>query len=313
MDETLYWAHLASVEGVGGALLEELVKRFGSLKRAMEAPLHELRDIPLMDGATLEAIRRAGQTLETTKTKLAEMDRLGIKTLTRLSNDYPQAFRQAQNPPPVIYQAGDWQADDEKAVAIIGSRDCSAVAARRAGEYASWLVRRGLTVVSGYAEGVDQAAHLGALDAGGRTIIIPGCGANQFDFSPLQAVGIASFEDLAKQALWISEQPPEMDWSTRASLARNRLVAAQARVVLVMEAKLHSSTMDTVEKARTYHHPIFCQNVSTINQKNMGNEMLRREGAGIITQAQDLESIVLAVGGETGPQSKRGSHEDPRR
>src|SRR5512143_1523566 len=108
MDETLYWAHLASIEGVGGALLDELVKRFGSLKRAMEAPLHEIKEIRMMDATTAEAVCRAGQTLGATGTKLEEMARLGIQVRTRLDNDYPAGLRQAQNPPPVIYQAGQW-------------------------------------------------------------------------------------------------------------------------------------------------------------------------------------------------------------
>lgn len=313
MDETLYWAHLAAIEGVGGALLDELVKRFGSLKRAMEAPLHEVREIPMMDEATAEAVCRAGQSLESTQAKLEEIAKLGIRVMTRLDNDYPPPLRQAQNPPPVIYMAGSWQPGDDTAVAIIGSRDCSAITARRTGEYASWLIRQGLPVVSGYADGVDIAAHLGALDAGGRTIIVPGCGANRFDFTPLQPVGIASFADFAQQGVWLSEQPPDMDWSTPGSLARNRLVAALAKAVLVMEARLQSSTLDTVAKAHSLGRPIFAQSFASITQKTMGNEMLRREGAGVIGGIQDLERIVTAAQGVSPTGTKRSPHEDPRR
>jgi DNA processing protein len=312
-DETLYWAHLASLEGIGGALLEELVKRFGSLKRAMEASLHEVREIPLMDPATAEVVCRAGQSLAMTQEKLEQLIRKGVHVMTRLDNDYPPAFRLAPNPPPVIYQAGSRQPEDELSVAIIGSRDCSAVTARRAGEYASWLIRQGLTIVSGYAEGVDMAAHLGALDAGGRTIIIPGCGAQYFDFVPLQSVGITSFEQLAEHGLWWSEQPPDRDWTTQSAMARNRLVAAQAKAVLVMEARLHSSTLDTVEKARGLERPVFCQSFGSINQRVMGNEQLRREGAGVINNLADLEKIVTAVRGAAAPGRQRRAPEDPRR
>jgi DNA processing protein len=312
-DETLYWAHLASIEGVSGALMEELVKRFGSLKRAMEAPLHEVREIPLMDPATAEVVCRAGQSLANTQAKLEELQRQGVRVMTRLDNDYPPAFRQSPNPPPVIYQAGSRQPDDDLSVAIIGSRDCSVVTARRAGEYASWLIRQGITIVSGYADGVDMAAHLGALDAGGRTIIMPGCGAHCFDFSPLQSVGITSFSQLAERGLWWSEQPPDKDWTTPGAFARNRLVAAQAKAVLVMEARLHSSTLDTVEKARNLERPVFCQSFGSITQRVMGNEQLRREGAGVINNLADLERIVTAVRGAVSPGTRRRSPEDPRR
>ena len=266
-----------------------------------------------MDASTAEAVCRAAQTVASTQAKLAEIAKLGIRTLTRLDGDYPPTLRQAQNPPPVIYQAGEWRPGDDLTVAIIGSRDCSSISARRAGEYASWLTRRGLVVVSGYAEGVDMAAHLGTIDAGGRTIIIPSCGAKRFDFTPLKPVDVNSFTDLSKSALWLSEQPPETDWSTRGARARNRLVAAMAKVVLVIKAQVNSSTLDTVEKARGLGRPIFCQSFGTVTQKNMGNDLLKREGAGVIATAADLEALVQAAAGAKPSGSTSVRPEDPRR
>jgi DNA processing protein len=312
MDETVYWAHLASVEGMGGALFEELLKRFGSLKRALEAPVHEVKEIPSMDETTAEAICRAAQSLSATQAKIERIARRGVRVLTRLDNAYPARLRQASNPPPVIYQAGDLEAVDDQAVAIIGSRDCTQLSARRARGYAKCLAQHRITVVSGYAEGVDINAHLGALEAGGRTLIIPGCGAEKFDFASLETVGIRDFHELADRAVWISEQPPDADWSTQGSLARNRLVAAQAKAVIVIEARLDSSTLVTVAGARALKSPIFVQNFSTLSQRVMGNEMLRREKATLIQDEKDLDTVIRAVKGEVGPGKKRRD-DDPRR
>jgi len=316
MEETIYWAHLAAIEGLGGATFDELLKRFGSLKRALEAPLHEVREIPSMDERTAEAICRAHMTLDATRAQIEELMNRGIRVITKLDSLYPPRLREAPDPPPLIYLAGDLLRPDDRAVAIIGSRDCSEISARRSRQYARYLAQEGLTVVSGYAPGVDLSAHLGALEAGGRTIIIPGCGADYFDFSPLSTLDITSFSDLAKQAVWISEQPPGADWSGKSATARNRLVAAQARAVLVMEARLQSSTLDTVARAKKLDRPIFVQTFATISEKVLGNEMLRKEGAGLVQSVEDLQPIVDLVLGEGragGKKSPPAGGDDLRR
>ncbi len=312
MDETSYWAHLAAIEGTGAALFDALLQRFGSIKRALEAPLNQLEEIPRLDGRTREALARARQTLPATQAKIAALARLGIQVKTMLDNSYPAFLRMAPSFPPVIYQAGELQSGDEQTVALIGSRDCTQATVKRAKEYAGFFAQQGLTVISGYAEGVDLSAHLGALQAGGRTIIIPGCGTDHFDFTPLQPLGIGKFSDLAQRGIWISEQPPEADWSSQGSLARNRLVAAGARVILILEARLQSSTLDTVTRARALGKPIFVQSFSTISQRVMGNEKLRREGAELIQEKKDLDRIVDHVKGSV-PKGKKLASDDPRR
>ncbi|HEX7344036.1 MAG TPA: DNA-processing protein DprA [bacterium] len=311
MDDSIYWAHLTAVEGMGAATFEALIKRFGSIQRAMAASIDQLKEIPSLDERTAEAIRHAHLTLDATREKIEELESKGMRVLTSLDNAYPARLRQAANPPPVIFQAGKWEAQDNLAVAIIGSRECSAVSAKRAREYARFLAERGLTIVSGYADGVDINAHRGALEAGGRTIIIPGCGADHFDFGPLSDVGVASFLELGVRGVWLSEQPPEADWSGQGSLARNRLVAALAQAVLVIEAALNSSTLDTVARARNLKRPLFAQSYSTISPPVMGNEQLIKEGAQAIGTKAELDQIVELVKGKQGKGKKKP--EDPRR
>jgi len=311
MDESIYWAHLAAVEGMGAVTFEALIKRFGSIQRAMSAPLDQLKEIPSLDELTAEAIRQAHSTLDATREKIEELESKGIRVLTSLNNGYPARLREAANPPPVIYQAGKWEAQDMLAVAIIGSRECSAVSAKRAREYAHFFAEQGLTIVSGYAEGVDLSAHRGTLEAGGRTIIIPGCGADHFDFSPLSDLGITSFLEAAAHGVWFTEQSPEAKWSAQGSLARNRLVAALAQVVLVIEAALDSSTLDTVFRAKKLKRPIFAQSHATITKKVMGNEKLIKEGAVVVETKADLLPIIELVKEQRGKGKKKP--DDPRR
>ncbi len=313
MDEVIYWAHLASVEGVGGAIFEQLQKRFGSIKRALEAQLDEVLEIPGLDERTAEAICRARHTLESTQKKIEDITRRGVRLITKMDADYPPRFLQAVNPPPLIYQIGERRPEDDAAVAIIGSRECSEVSARRAREYAKVFAEAGLCVVSGYAFGVDIHGHIGALEGGGRTIIIPGCGVNLFTVDPLKPSGITSLEELVKHAVVITEQSPDADWSARSSLARNRLVAAQAQAVLVIEARLHSSTLDTVSRARKLGRPVFTQVFASVTEKVMGNEILRKEGAGEINDAGDLDKIIAAVRGSNSGGERPQTDDDVRR
>jgi DNA processing protein len=313
MEEVVYWAHLAAIEGVGDAIFDPLLKRFGSIKRAMEASREEVLEIPGFDERTAEAVGQASQTIGATEAKLLELSQQGVRVLTKMDADFPQRFREAVNPPPIVYQIGQMQPKDQPAVAIIGSRECSEVSAKRALEYGAYLAKHNIAVVSGYAFGVDINGHIGAIEGGGRTIIVPGCGVNVFNLDPLKPVGISTFEELGKNGVVVTEEPPEEDWSARSSLARNRLVAAYASALLVIEARLHSSTLDTVEKGQKLGRPIFSQSFGTISERVMGNEKLRKEGAGMIDNAQSLDKIIEAIKGKKDKGAKGRKLDDLRR
>jgi DNA processing protein len=100
----------------------------------------------------------------------------GIRVLTILDKDYPQNLRAIYNQPPVLFVKGTVTADDERAVAVVGTRSASPEGLRQAHRLAYQLTRRGVTVLSGLARGIDTAAHRGALAAGGRTIAVMGTG-----------------------------------------------------------------------------------------------------------------------------------------
>lgn len=289
------WFYLAHTVNLERSVLDNLVTRFGGLQGALDASQDDLSGIPGLDEKGAEAISQAHWSLGDTSAKVRELLGRDFRIITWADSDYPQPLRQAEDPPPLFYQLGELKPQDNVAVAIIGSRDCSEVSAKRANEYAGYLVRKGLTIVSGYAPGVDINGHRGAIEAGGRTVIIPGCGVDCFDLEPLTPAGIRSFDDLTENAVLISEQPPEAEWSGSACRDRNRLVAAWAKALLVVEARLHSSTLDTVTKARRLQRPIFTQDFGDVTAPLSGNQMLREQGAGVIETSDDLQQIVTLI------------------
>ena len=103
-------------------------------------------------------------------------EKAGIRVLTILDKGYPQNLRAIYNQPPVLFVKGAIKADDERAVAVVGTRTASPEGLRQAHRLAYQLARRGVTVLSGLARGIDTAAHRGALAAGGRTIAVMGTG-----------------------------------------------------------------------------------------------------------------------------------------
>jgi len=221
---------------------------------------------------------------------------LPIRRIETNAPEFPARLRQAVNPPEAIFVTGALRPEDDYAVAMIGSRDCSLESAQRARKYAGYLVSQGLVIVSGYATGVDLNAHLGALQAGGRTIIIPGCSLDRFDFHPLYSVNLRSLSDLGERALLISELPERTDWSVATCLARNRLVAAQARALLVLEAQIGSSTLNTVEHGLQLGRPVFAQTLLKDDPRGSGNAWLLASGkAQAIANLKSLDAIIEVV------------------
>ena len=100
----------------------------------------------------------------------------GSSLITVLDADYPDNLRKIYNRPPFLFIRGALMEEDSQSVAVVGTRQATDEGQRRAGELAEALARRGVTVVSGLASGIDTAAHTATLDAGGRTVAVMGTG-----------------------------------------------------------------------------------------------------------------------------------------
>jgi len=213
----------------------------------------------------------------------------GAGVLFSSDDTYPHRLRSVPSPPPLLFFVGDRSLLDSPAVAMCGSRDASDVglaAARLCGEQ---VARQGLTVVSGYARGVDMATHVGALEAAGSTIIVLAEGVLHFRWKrELQEMRADH-----SRVLVLSQFPPSQTWNAGAAMTRNIVIAALGRALVVVEARETGGTLDAGLQALRLGRPVFALDFSVGAPR--GNALLFDKGARRIASTGDLHRELDAV------------------
>ena len=156
---------------------------------------------------------------------------------------YPAGLHVLTHPPALLYARGDLSVLERPCVAIVGSRQPTAYGIKVAYEAAREAARAGLVVVSGMARGLDARAHRGALDGGGRTIAVLGCG---FDV-PYPVENLDLLEAVPRHGLLLTEAAPGTRPSKFSFPKRNRIIVALAKCLLVVEGKAKGGTSNTVQ------------------------------------------------------------------
>jgi len=173
-------------------------------------------------------------------------------------------------------------------VAIVGTRDCSAYGERVADRLGEAFAAAGVPVVSGMARGVDAAAHRGALRAGGRTIAVLGTGVDV----PYPSGHRALHQMIAEQGLVVAESPPGSKAHQGAFPRRNRIIAALARVVIVVEAPHKSGAMNTVEQALGLSRTVAAVPGPIDSPQSAGTNWLIGTGGQVVATVEDALSLM---------------------
>lgn len=165
---------------------------------------------------------------------------------------YPRNLRQVENRPALVFVAGHLQARDERAVAIVGSRRADTAALDAAGSLAHDLALGGITIVSGLAQGVDSAAHKGAISSGGRTLAVMGTGIDRV--FPSENVDLS--ESIRTHGALLSQFPPGHGPTKTTFPARNAVIAGLSRVSLVVAATERSGTRIEINQSLVQGRPV---------------------------------------------------------
>ena len=289
-EETAALLALADIPGLGPVGLRRLIDRF----ETATASLARVRG--RSPAALVEAAGGAARVHPGTAAALATLSPaqaaatlerardLGLAIVTWASPDYPPPLHDLLAPPPVLFLRGRGWADWNTCVAIVGTRRSTtygrSVAHRLARDFARW----GWTVVSGMARGIDAAAHVGALDGGGHTIGVLGSGhEHEYPRSnrPL-------YRRMATHGLLVSEFRPDLPPSRSTFPRRNRIIAALARAVVVVEAGARSGALNTASLATEIGKAVLGVPGRIDAPASRGVVELLRTGAGVVADVRDV-------------------------
>jgi DNA processing protein len=198
----------------------------------------------------------------------------------------PPRLRAIHDPPARLYVRGTASPAllAEPSVAIVGARACSPYGAQVARMLGRELAGAGLVVVSGLARGIDGEAHRGALDAGGRTVAVLGCGIDR-DYPAVHASLAAA---IAERSLLVSEYEPGVEPAPWRFPARNRIVAGLAAATIVVEARARSGALITADFALEEGREVFAVPGEITSSLSAGANDLLRLGATPLTSSADV-------------------------
>ena len=294
-DELAAWLRLGATPGVGRASARRLLAAFGSAERVLAADPDALR--ALIDGDTVRALTRpdarAAATLATTRRWLDDASGDAPRDIVTLDDPrYPRLLLETADPPLLLFTLGRVDLLSAPAVAIVGSRRATPQGMDNAREFARVFSERQLTVVSGLAQGIDGAAHEGALTGAGSTIAFIGTGLDRV----YPSGHLRLMRRIAEQGLVASEYALGTPARPEHFPRRNRLIAGIAQGTLVVEAALESGSLITARLALECGRDVFAIPGSIHSPQSRGCHRLIQEGATLVESGADvLRELALAT------------------
>ncbi|OGP55284.1 MAG: DNA protecting protein DprA [Deltaproteobacteria bacterium RBG_13_52_11] len=293
MVDKLYWLALNMVPGVGPITYRNLVARFHAPERVFAASIQELAAVGGIGEKTICAIKEfPAEKMAAEELKKAED--LGGSILTFRDQGYPKNLLEIYDPPPLLYVRGELGDVDPLMVAIVGSRRGSSYGRAMTRRISKELASAGVTVVSGMARGIDTFAHLGALEAGGKTIAVFGCGIDVI-YPPENK---KLFFDIIGHGAVISEFPLSTPPEGKNFPKRNRIISGVSLGVVIVEATADSGSLITASHALEQGREVFAVPGNVGMATSKGTNRLIKQGAKLVEEAQDiLTEIIPQYGG----------------
>lgn len=197
---------------------------------------------------------------------------------------YPQALREIPDPPEKLYCLGDVRLLNRPSLAIVGSRKCSEYGRQTAMKIGKEAGKNNLVVVSGMASGIDSFGHMGALQVGGKTIAVMGCGVDVCYPKENRKL----YDQIAQEGLIVSELPPGTEPMPYTFPQRNRIISGISMATVVVEAGINSGALITAERAASQGREVFAVPGNISSQYSLGTNKLIMDGARPIAVVDDI-------------------------
>ncbi len=273
-EQKLNWLRLIRTRNVGPVTFWRMVNHFGGAAQALEM-------LP-------EYARRGGKktaapiTTEMVQRELQAARQQGATLVARGEPGYPLPLSHLDAPPPLLYVKGNLDLAQLPAVAIVGSRNASAIGQKFTRKIAGELANEGYAIVSGLARGIDTAAHSGALQTATIAVIAGGIG----NYYPPQNSDLQ--RQIEQNGLLITENPPGFAPRAQDFPRRNRIIAGSALGTIVVEANLRSGSLITARLANEQGRHVMAVPGHPLDPRASGPNSLIRNGASLIGRAADV-------------------------
>lgn len=273
--EKTYWVAFSVFPGIGPVRFRLLLDRFGSAKAAWAAPLSE-KFIHFRKTFDIEEY-------------LERLAKLHVSVLTLNDPKYPRLLKEISDPPFLLYIRGVNTGEPinlQKTIAVVGTRNITRYGVEVTQKIVKDLVAAGFTIVSGLAYGVDAVAHQTAIDCGGKTIAVLGCGIDIIH-PPSNARLYREISEGGFGAV-ISEMPLGLRPNKGLFVARNRIVSGLSLGVVVTEGAEDSGTLITARHAADQGREVFAVPGPITSLMSRGPARLLKNGAKLVESAEDI-------------------------
>jgi DNA processing protein len=277
--QRLDWLRLIRSENVGPATFRQLINRFGSAAEALAALPELSRKGGLSRPLRIYSVEAAAADLE-------RASDIGARFVAAGESGYPPLLRHTDGAPPLLCIMGNDDLVEREAVAIVGARNASAIGRKFARQLAAEIAEAGYLIVSGLARGIDAAAHEASLERGTAAVLAGGI---DYIYPPENE---ELHHQIARQGLLITEMVPGTVPKGEHFPRRNRIISGMSRAVIVVEAALRSGSLITARLANEQNREVFAVPGSPLDPRCEGANKLIREGATLLTKAQDVIDVL---------------------
>ncbi len=282
--ERLAWLQLAFTPYIGAESFLALHRHFGSARAALAAPVDAVRGLLRQKQALRDWGRDNPLALKAVEAALNWEAQPDCRLMLLSDEDFPLMLTEGITPPPVLFLRGNTALLQRPAVAVVGSRHATPQALRIARDFGEAISEQEIAVVSGMAAGIDAAAHQGALAGAGGTIAVWGTGIDRI--YPPANKNLAY--QIAERGLIVSEFPLDTRPLAGNFPRRNRIIAALAQAVLVVEAAPESGSLITARLAAEMGREVMAVPGSIDNPHSKGCHKLIKEGAKLVECLDDI-------------------------
>ena len=290
-NQKIYLAWLYTIPGIGGKTIQKLIQEVSTCSQNLpvEETARRIYQLPterleaLLSPSQLHAFLAARKSQRPYK-QWEELNRRGITLLPLQEDTYPPALKNIPDPPAALFVKGSLPVPSLPPIAVIGARLCSDYGRYEARQFGIALARAGVQIISGMALGIDGIAQANALEAGGKTFAVLGCGVDVC-YPPENK---SLYDAIPSQGGLLSEYKPGTAPRSILFPQRNRIISGLSDLILVIEARQKSGTFITVDQALEQGKEVYALPGRICDRLSDGCNDLIRQGAGIATSPEDL-------------------------